>query len=87
MKTVRLANNVVREVIPDYALPVEKFYGADFAAQCVEAPDEVDQHWILNTDGSWTDPSAIEPEEPKPAEIPVTWDALARAYNEGVNLA
>lgn len=87
MKTVRLENNVVREVIPDYALPVEKFYGAEFAAQCVEAPDEVDQHWILNEDGTWTDPATIEPEEPAPAEIPVTWDALAQAYNEGVNLA
>lgn len=86
MKTVRLENNVVREVIPDYALPVEKFYGAEFAAQCVEAPDEVDQHWIYK-DGSWIDPATIEPEEPAPAEIPVTWDALAQAYNEGVNLA
>lgn len=87
MKTVRLENNVVREVIPDYALPVEKFYGAEFSAQCVEAPDEVDQHWILNEDGTWIDPATIVPEEPTPAEIPVTWDALAQAYNEGVNLA
>lgn len=87
MKIVKMDGNVVREVIPDYALPVEKFYGAAFAAQCVEAPDEVDQRWILNEDGSWTDPATIVPEEPAPAEIPVTWDALAQAYNEGVNLA
>lgn len=86
MKTVRLENNVVREVIPDYALPVEKFYGEEFAAHCVEAPDEVDQRWIYKN-GSWIDPATIVPEEPTPAEIHVTWDALAKAYNEGVNLA
>ena len=72
MKIVRLDGKVVREVIPDYALPVEKFYGVAFAAQCVEAPDEVDQRWILNEDGSWTDPDTIPvPEEPvaEPTEL------------------
>ena len=48
MKTVRLINNVVCEVIPDYALPVEKWYGPVFATQCMEAPNEVDQHWTYN---------------------------------------
>lgn len=48
MKYVRLENNNVVEIIPDYARPVEKWYGADFAAQCVETPDEVQQGWVLN---------------------------------------
>lgn len=48
MKTVRLQNNIVVETIPEYALPVEKWYGAEFAAQCVEAPDEVQQKWVYD---------------------------------------
>lgn len=46
MKTVRLQNNVVVEVIPDYALPVAQWYGEAFAAQCVEVPDDVAQGWV-----------------------------------------
>lgn len=57
MKTVRLSDNVVVEVIPDYALPVEKWYGKEFAAQCVEAPDEVEQHWTMDEDGNFNPPS------------------------------
>lgn len=41
MKTVYLRNNIVQEIIPEYALPVEKWYGADFASCCIEAPDDV----------------------------------------------
>lgn len=53
MKTVFVRNSTVIEIIPDYALPVEKWYGAEFAAQCVEAPDEVKQGWTRNEDGSF----------------------------------
>lgn len=48
MKTVRLQSNVVVEIIPDYALPVAQWYGEAFAAQCVEAPDEVAQGWVYD---------------------------------------
>lgn len=48
MKTVLLKENKVREIIPDYALPVEKWYGAAFAAECMEAPDEVEQGWVYD---------------------------------------
>lgn len=48
MKIVRLENNTVREIIPGYAQPVEQWYGITFASQCVEAPDEVDQHWVYD---------------------------------------
>ena len=40
MKIVRLDNGTVAEIIPQYATPVEKWYGAAFAALCAEAPDE-----------------------------------------------
>ena len=39
--TVRIKRNIVVEKIPDYALPVAKWYGEEFAKQCVEAPEDV----------------------------------------------
>ena len=39
--TVRIKNNIVVERIPAYAEPVSKWYGEEFAKQCVEAPEEV----------------------------------------------
>lgn len=61
MKVVRIDSGEVREVIPDYALPVEKWYGEEFAAQCVEAPDEVDQRWVYDSKtGTFSQP--VEPE-------------------------
>lgn len=57
MKTVRIKKGKVCEIIPDYALPVEQWYGAEFAAQCVEAPDEVEQHWTYDpTSGTFSAP-------------------------------
>ena len=53
MKTVRLSDNIVVEIIPDYALPVEKWYGKKFAALCVKAPDEVEQHWAMDKNGNF----------------------------------
>lgn len=67
MKVVRLKNNIVFEIIPEYALPVEKWYGTDFAAECVEAPDEVEQHWVYDPEtGVFSEP----PESPEPEPIP-----------------
>ena len=91
MKTVRLKNNIVFEIIPEYALPVEKWYGAEFATECVEAPDEVEQHWVYNPETSTFSPppEPPEPEEPEevepPAEELTVWDELDAAYQEGVN--
>lgn len=45
MKVVRLKNNTVIEIIPEYALPVKKWYGEKFASECLEAPDEVQTGW------------------------------------------
>ena len=48
MKVVRLEDNIVREIIPEYALPVETWYGAEFAKLCVEAPDDVDEGYVYD---------------------------------------
>lgn len=67
---VRLDNNIVTEIIPDYALPVEKWFGEEFAAQCVEAPDYVTQNmWYYPEDGSFKEyiPEK-EPYVPSPIE-------------------
>lgn len=45
MKTVHLKDGRVTEVIPEYATPVETWYGKKFAAECIEAPDEVQPNW------------------------------------------
>lgn len=67
MKTVRLAGNLVVEIIPEYGLPVEEWYGEEFAAKCVEAPDEVEQHWRYDTDtGGFSPPSEVGT-TPKPS--------------------
>lgn len=63
MKTVRIKGGKVAEIIPDYALPVEQWYGPDFAAQCMEAPDEVGQRWTYNKEtGEFAPPD----DTPKP---------------------
>lgn len=89
MKTVRLKDNIVVEIIPEYALPVEKWYGAAFAEQCMEAPDEVEQHWVYDPDtGTFSEP--VEPEpvpSPEPEQETTVWDELDAAYQEGVNSA
>ena len=46
MKTVRIENGRVAEIIPEYALPVAQWYGQQFAERCVEAPDNVEQGWM-----------------------------------------
>lgn len=67
MKTVRIKNGIVAEIIPEYALPVADWYGAAFAAHCVEAPDEVGQRWTYDPEtGTFAAPAEKEePEEPE----------------------
>ena len=67
MKTVRLANNVVVEIIPTYALPIDQWYPADFCAQCREAPDDVQQGYVYHPEtDTYTEPEAEQ--EPEPTE-------------------
>lgn len=77
MKTVRLKDNIVVEIIPEYALPVEKWYGPAFAKQCMEAPDEVEQNWLYDPEtGSFSEPVSPEPETTTPAQ------QREQAYND-----
>ena len=50
MITVRIVNGVVHEIIPvEATVPnVAYWYGEEFAAECVEAPDEVLQNWTYD---------------------------------------
>ena len=61
MKWVRIKDGAVFEIIPESATPVEDWYGADFAAQCVEAPDEVEQRWTYDPEtGTFAAPAPAE---------------------------
>lgn len=66
MKTVRVASGIVQEIIPDYAHPVDRWYGEAFAAQCHEAPDEVETGWIYDEEaGTFAPPAELEPPAPQ----------------------
>ena len=67
MKIARLENNVVVEIIPTYALPVEKWYGTQFAALCKEVPDNVEPNYVYDpkTD-SYHPPVVEDPSAPPP---------------------
>lgn len=66
MKVVRVAHGEVQEVIPAYALPVEQWYGEEFAASCVEAPDEVEQGWVYDASSGAFSPPVDQKREPEP---------------------
>ena len=66
-KAVRVVNGVVREIIPsDASTPsIAYWYGDAFAAQCVIAPDDVQQGWTYNTETDvFSEPVQQEGEEP-----------------------
>lgn len=64
---VRVKNGIVVEIIPEYALPVDKWYGDDFAKECVDAPEEVEQGWIYNAEtGEFSAPTAAEDSDTEP---------------------
>jgi hypothetical protein len=79
MKIVRLENNVVTEIIPEYALPVDAWYGKEFAAQCVEAPDDVRERMVYNQETKEFSELPEEPVEPQP---PDPLEALAARMDE-----
>ena len=88
MRTVRLKNNTVVEIIPEYAHPVEYWYGSAFAAQCTEAPDEVEQRWCYDPDLRQFTPPALEPEpEPSPLDrLEALEEALAQTDETAIAL-
>ena len=72
MVTVHLQDNRVTEVIPEYALPVEKWYGEKYAKECIEAPDEVGPNWVYNP----VTESFSAPDESGEVEEKVTLEGL-----------
>ena len=59
MKTVYLnEDNTIREIIPEYALPPEKWYSEAFARRCVEVQDDVEQGWRYNPETGQAAPAA-----------------------------
>lgn len=77
MKIVRVINNRVVEIIPETATPVSKWYNEAFAAQCMEAPDEVTYRWYYNPDtGTFSEEADGECSL---SETPVTVDRILNA--------
>lgn len=77
MKIVRVINNRVVEIIPETATPVSKWYNEAFAAQCVEAPDEVTYRWFYNPNtGTFSEEADNEGEL---SETRVTVDQIINA--------
>ena len=73
MKTVYLnEDNTVREIIPEYALPPEKWYSEAFARRCVEVQDDVEQGWRYNPETGQATPGTRPP-----SEEDITLDMLA----------
>ena len=67
MKVARIENNVVVEIIPEYALPVEKWYGTQFALSCKEVPDNVEPNYVYDPKTDSYQPPVIEdPPAPPP---------------------
>ncbi len=68
MKVARIENNVVIEIIPEYALPVEKWYGTQFAALCKEVPDNVEPNYVYDPETNTYRPPVVEdPPAPEPS--------------------
>ena len=77
MKTVYLSeDNTVREIIPEYALPPEKWYSEAFARRCVEVQDDVEQEWRYNPETGQATPDTRPPEP----ELTPQYAAAMRAY-------
>ncbi|SHI11483.1 hypothetical protein SAMN02745823_02545 [Sporobacter termitidis DSM 10068] len=79
-KTVRIVDGTVREIIPPAAtIPSVAFwYGAEFAAQCIEAPDEVMQNWTYDVEAETF--AAPVPPEPTPS-VPTIEEQITSVQN------
>ena len=78
-RTVRLDGNRVAEILPEYALPPEKWYGLEFAKICVEAPDDVKLGWVYDSDTGGFSPYAPAPVPAPPIEVLQAENKLLKA--------
>ena len=66
---VRIADNIVVEIIPEFdpvfpGVPITDRYAPDFLAHCIQVPDEADvkQGWLYDpATGGFFEPPAPEP--------------------------
>ena len=74
MKTVYLnEDNTIREIIPEYALPPEKWYSEAFARRCVEVQDDVEQGWRYNPETGQAAPDTRQPGLNRPRQRTSLW--------------
>ena len=79
MSKVRIINNLAVEIIPETATvpSIAHWYGADFAVQCVDAPDDVRQGMYYDAEtGQFTEMIAVNLSEIKANRIAETKTAL-----------
>ena len=70
MKTARVVDGCVREILPEAAcMPsIAHWYGDAFAAQCREAPEEVECGWVYDPEAQiFSAPEALT--APGPDEV------------------
>lgn len=94
MQTVYIQGVAVREIIPVEATQpsVAHWYGAEFAAHCVEAPDDVREGYIYDAEtGTFAPPPPPVEPEPTPdystlvadvAEVQAAIDAFLAEVEE-----
>jgi hypothetical protein len=81
MKTVRIKDGIVIEIIPQEATvpSVSHWYGEDFAAECMDTPDDVQQNWLYDSNTqTFSEPSQVTEESPPPTPE----DQIASLQNE-----
>lgn len=79
MKYARIINNLVIETfIPPAGVPIEECFTPEIVAQFESVPEEVEQNWIKQGDGTFVapPPPVVEPEAPAGETV------LVRARNE-----
>ena len=95
MIKVRIENNIVKEIIPAEATDpsIEYWYGEEFAAQCVDAPDDVVQGMVYDATAETfseskesADQTTISLEDSKASKIAESKTSLA-TYLENNPLA
>lgn len=84
MKTVYIVDSIVREVVPFGLDQVPKLYNDAFAAQCIEAPDNVQPNWIYDPSTNTFSEPVPTPVDPDPSGAEIYSD-IAKAIREGVD--
>lgn len=86
MKYVRLENNRVAEILPPETYGnIAYWYNAEFAAKCVQAPDDVECGMVYE-DGEFKPAPPMPPAPPDPLEQ-LRLDMYSRIAEVGYELA